>query len=83
MFTVPVYESKHVVIAAPWSYPEDIVSMAIEEGESEGDTDGETLHLVDLSRGPPGYEANKEFISKLKHDLGIKVFFFFLSMNHL
>ncbi|KAL4230083.1 Frmpd3p [Mactra antiquata] len=69
---IPVYESKHVVIASPWSYPEDIVSMTIDEDENEDDTEGETLHLVDLSRGPPGYEANKDFISKLKQDLGIK-----------
>lgn len=75
---IPWYDAKHTVLAAPWSYPEDIVSMVIEDGSSdssplEGTRDGETERVVDLSSGPPAYEGNKEYIKKLKHDLGIKV----------
>ena len=66
---VPPYECKHTVFAAPWSYPEDIVSMTIDEEDDQGENE----RMVDLSRGPPGYEGNQEFISKLKQDLGIKV----------
>ncbi|XP_052796628.1 uncharacterized protein LOC128229029 isoform X3 [Mya arenaria] len=65
---VPSYDSKHTVVAAPWSYPEDIVSMVIEEGVEEG----ESQHVVDLSRGSPAYEGNAQFIMQLKKDLGIK-----------
>ncbi|XP_053399277.1 uncharacterized protein LOC123557003 isoform X4 [Mercenaria mercenaria] len=68
---IPPYESKHTVFAAPWSYPEDIVSMTIDDGDNQGE-EGENERVVDLSRGPPAYEGNKEFISKLKQDLGIK-----------
>ncbi|XP_060597612.1 serine-rich adhesin for platelets-like isoform X4 [Ruditapes philippinarum] len=68
---IPAYECKHTVFAAPWSYPDDIVSMTIDEEDNQGE-EGENERVVDLSRGPPGYEGNKEFISKLKQDLGIK-----------
>lgn len=63
------YESKHTVLAAPWSYPEDIVSMVIEEDGEGGDSE----RVVDLSRRPPAYEGDQNFIQKLKEDLGIEV----------
>lgn len=63
------------MFAAPWSYPEDIVSMTIEDGDNPGE-DSETERIVDFSRGPPAYEGNEDFISKLKQDLGIKVSFY-------
>ena len=74
---VPPYECVHTVTPAPWSYPEDIVSMVI--GEHAGHHDNE--RIIDLSRRPPEYEGNKEFISKLKHDLGIKVSVVTKAMN--
>jgi len=66
---VPVFEGKHVVVAAPWSYPEDLVSVTVADGEEEA----ETHRQVDFSRGPPTYEGNPDFILQLKKDLGIKV----------
>ena len=60
------------MFTAPWSYPEDLVSMVIgEENGNHGIPDNE--RIVDLTRGPPAYEGNKEYISRLKEDLGIKV----------
>ena len=35
---VPVFEGKHVVVAAPWSYPEDLVSVTVADGEEEAET---------------------------------------------
>ncbi|KAL3880268.1 hypothetical protein ACJMK2_032517 [Sinanodonta woodiana] len=64
---IPPYHNKHRVLTAPWSYPDDIVSMAIENGETS-----EFERVVDLSRGPPTYEENEEYIARIKQDLGIK-----------
>ncbi|KAK3596512.1 hypothetical protein CHS0354_021016 [Potamilus streckersoni] len=64
---IPPYHSKHRVLTAPWSYPDDIVSMAIENGETS-----EFERIVDLARGPPAYEENEEYIARIKQDLGIK-----------
>ncbi|XP_052276810.1 uncharacterized protein LOC127876023 isoform X3 [Dreissena polymorpha] len=64
---IPQFESKHIVLAAPWSYPEDIVSMVIDEGKEGGDNQ----RVIDLSRGPPAYEGDKKFIMQLKKDLGL------------
>ena len=59
---------------APWSYPEDMVSMMIgEEGDIQGRGDQDHERVTDFAMGPPGYAGNKDFIQKLKHDLGIKV----------
>lgn len=70
--SVPAYENKHKVVAAPWSYPEDIVSHFIDsDTESPSSTDNE--HSVDLSWGAPPYRENKDYIDKLKSDLGIEV----------
>ncbi len=63
------------MITAPWSYPEDIVSMVIgEDASNQGNSFPDNERVVDLTRGPPAYEGNTDFISKLKEDLGIKVF---------
>ena len=67
--SVPPYDCRHTVLPAPWSYPEDIVSMVIEE-DSEG---GDSERVVDLSRRPPPYEGDPNFLQKLKEDLGIQV----------
>lgn len=67
---VPVYTSKHRVIAAPWSYPEDIVSQVIGIEDSEIT---ENQRVVDCRRGPPNYEESQEYIKQIKEDLGIEV----------
>ena len=72
LFTVPAYQSKHKVLTAPWSYPEDIVSQVISVSQ-DFDSLAENERSVDLRRGPPMYEENTEYIAKLKKDLGIKV----------
>ena len=61
------------MFTAPWSYPEDLVSLVIDDGGNQGIPDNE--RIVDLTRGPPPYEGNKEYISRLKEDLGIKVYY--------
>ncbi|XP_052077142.1 uncharacterized protein LOC127715157 isoform X6 [Mytilus californianus] len=66
---VPVYTSKHRVIAAPWSYPEDIVSQVIGIEDSEI---LENQRVVDCRRGPPNYEESQEYIKQIKEDLGIE-----------
>ncbi|XP_071126713.1 uro-adherence factor A-like isoform X3 [Mytilus edulis] len=66
---VPVYTSKHRVIAAPWSYPEDIVSQVIGIEDSEIT---ENQRVVDCRRGPPNYEESQEYIKQIKEDLGIE-----------
>ncbi|CAC5423068.1 FERM and PDZ domain-containing protein 4,FERM and PDZ domain-containing protein 3,FERM and PDZ domain-containing protein 1 [Mytilus coruscus] len=67
---IPVYTtSKHRVIAAPWSYPEDIVSQVIGIEDSEI---LENQRVVDCRRGPPNYEESQEYIKQIKEDLGIE-----------
>ena len=46
--------------------------MVIDDAGNQGIPDNE--RIVDLTRGPPPYEGNKEYISRLKEDLGIKVY---------
>ena len=60
------------MFTAPWSYPEDLVSMVIDEAGNQGNSIPDNERIVDLTRGPPAYEGNK-YISRLKQDLGIKV----------
>ena len=71
--TVPPYEGKHKVFTAPWSYPEDLVSMVIDDAGNQGNSIPDNERIIDLTRGPPAYEDSKEYISRLKQDLGIKV----------
>ena len=58
------------MIAAPWSYPEDIVSQVI--GVEDSDM-LENQRVVDCRRGPPNYEESHEYIRQIKEDLGIEV----------
>ena len=67
---MPLYTSKHCVIASPWSYPEDIVSQVI--GVEDSDM-LENQRVVDCRRGPPNYEESHEYIRQIKEDLGIEV----------
>ena len=60
---------------APWSYPEDMVTMVIgENGDNPGSGFQDNERVVDFSMGPPAYAGNMVYIQKLKEDLGIKVF---------
>ena len=64
---------------APWSYPEDMVTMVIgENGDNPGSGFQDNERVVDFSMGPPAYAGNMVYIQKLKEDLGIKV----LTLSH-
>ncbi|KAK7489874.1 hypothetical protein BaRGS_00018896, partial [Batillaria attramentaria] len=66
---VPSYESVHRVQAAPWSYPEDLVSEVVVTSDADV-SDNE--RRVDLSQDPPEYTENQEYLAKIKQDLGIE-----------
>ena len=68
--TVPSYENVHRVQAAPWSYPEDLVSEMVGSADN-GVSDNQ--RLVDLAQEPPEYEENEEYLARVKQDLGIEV----------
>ena len=70
MCTVPPYASKHRVLAAPWTYPDDLVSEVIEpdSGEETGQV-SEDEKLIDLAQAPPSYIENKDFLVDVKPDL--------------
>ncbi|XP_041357056.1 uncharacterized protein LOC121374154 isoform X2 [Gigantopelta aegis] len=67
---VPPYASKHRVLAAPWTYPDDLVSEIIEpdSGEENGQV-SEDEKLIDLAQPPPTYIENKDYLVDVKHDL--------------
>lgn len=56
---------------SPWSYPEDIVSQVIETVNKDEISENE--RVIDLSWGAPAYEEDREYIAKIKQELGIKV----------
>ncbi|XP_071787301.1 uncharacterized protein [Asterias amurensis] len=70
----PPYADKHRVILADWNYPNGLVSELVSgEGEAEGRGEwgghrggGEGEYTVDLSMGPPPYEADIAYINRLK-----------------
>lgn len=62
------------MVAAPWSYPADLVSQVIGTGdEDDPSCMSENEHIVDLSKGPPPYKEDEEYIAKIKQELGIQV----------
>ena len=68
----PPYADKHRVILADWNYPNGLVSELVSgEGEADGRTEwgghrggGEGEYTVDLSMGPPPYEADIAYINR-------------------
>ncbi|XP_048772216.2 uncharacterized protein LOC125678112 isoform X7 [Ostrea edulis] len=69
---VPSYFGTHRVYAAPWSYPEDVVTHVIQSDHDSKEI-AENERIVSFARGPPIYDGNdSNFITRIKEDLGIQ-----------
>ncbi|XP_064636403.1 uncharacterized protein LOC135493223 isoform X2 [Lineus longissimus] len=69
---IPPYHAKHNVIPDKWSYVTDDDAHIVNPDAEENGVGKENDRLIDLSKGPPDYHDNLDYISKIKEELGIK-----------